>query len=749
MFYAVSFLLAASLVGCSNEESESLAASGSFTVEAGFAAQSRTALSNDDNSTVTWSKGDQIYLFGGKSSATLTLKEGDEGKTSGTFSGSVNGFASQLEYALYPVPTVDGDKYTFEFPATISYSENSNAPMYGTLGEDKSVSFSNLSALVRIPLTNLDTTKDNVLTLTMTGIAGTATVNMESEVWSLSFPETGMTNEVTVTIPASVKDCNVDIPVPARTYSGYTVKLNGNVIAQSEEEKNLSTSNAALVSVGSVSTEEELEPEDDGNYVISTTAELIQFAAMVNGGETFSGKTVKLGADIDLAGINWTPIGDCNSGKYFKGTFDGQNNTISNLFVDNSADEDENSTSGLFGWIDAAGATIQNVKVDNATVKGSHWTGVIAGYATGTISGCTVSNSTVIGYYVNDDADGDKIGGIVGFMNEDSYLNGNTVTDCTITGNRDLGGIAGGVAASTKEMKNNVVKSVTLTYTTNKDYASAGKFVSGRTGYTPDNTNTAENVTIICNAETAEAVADLLTSDAENIKVVLVNDADVTISSLGTITGGSGEYKLGGESTENITIDLNGKTLNITTTYWSSIGAKNDDATITIKNGTMTSSQATGTWNSYDVTFANCNYVIENVTFDKAVAFTNADKSVVMNGITINETHDYYALWISARGQNIEINDLTIDSAGRGIKIDEEYVDNPAKVTLKLSKATFKTAKKAAIMVKSAAGADITLSDVNISNVAADTSNAVWVDEKSSAYADLVTVTGGTVITEK
>ena len=248
---------------------------------------------------------------------------------------------------------------------------------------------------------------------------------------------------------------------------------------------------------------------------------------------------------------------------------------------------------------------------------------------------------------------------------------------------------------------------------------------------------------------TAEALAAELTSNKENIKVKLTADIDVAITSLGQQTGGSGEYKLGGENTKVISIDLGGKKLNITTTYWSGLGAKNANATFTIKNGTMTSSQPTGTWNSYDVTFANCNYVIEDVVFDKAVAFTNAGKSVVLNDVTINETHDYYAMWISAKGQNVTIDGLTVNAAaGRGIKIDEQYVDAPAKVTLNVANATFNTAKKAAIVVKSVAGAEINASNLNIANVAADSEFAVWVDEDAAAHADKVVVNGAYVKVE-
>ena len=249
-------------------------------------------------------------------------------------------------------------------------------------------------------------------------------------------------------------------------------------------------------------------------------------------------------------------------------------------------------------------------------------------------------------------------------------------------------------------------------------------------------------------ATTAEEFAAAITANDKQINIVLNNDLDVAISSLGTITGGSGEYKLGGEATEAITIDLNGKTLKITTTYWSNLGAKNDKAVFTIKNGTMTSSQATGTWNSYDLTFSNCDYIFENVVFKKAIAFDNTGKSASLKDVTITESHDYYAMWITADGQNITVDNLTIESAGRGIKIDEQYRDTPAKVNLTVKNSKFTTVKKAAIMVKSAAGAQINVENLDITGVAADQGNAVWVDSDSAAYYDLVTVTGGSKIQE-
>ena len=243
---------------------------------------------------------------------------------------------------------------------------------------------------------------------------------------------------------------------------------------------------------------------------------------------------------------------------------------------------------------------------------------------------------------------------------------------------------------------------------------------------------------------TADEFAAALKADAETISVILADNLDVAISSLGQQTGGSGEYKLGGENTKNITIDLNGKKLNITTTYWSDLGAKNNDAVFTIKNGTMTSSQATGTWNSYDLCFSNCNYNFENVVFEKAIALEAANKTYNLKNVTIKETHDYYAMWVRAAGLNVTVDNLTVESAGRGIKIDEQYIDAPAKVTLTVKNSKFTTAKKAAILVKSAAGAEINVENIDIADVAADSKNAVWVDADSAAYYNLVTVNGAT-----
>ena len=264
-------------------------------------------------------------------------------------------------------------------------------------------------------------------------------------------------------------------------------------------------------------------------------------------------------------------------------------------------------------------------------------------------------------------------------------------------------------------------------------------------------TTFAEGEVETISVSTAENLATALTKNKANIAVILEDNIDLPITSLGSITAGSGEYKLGGENTQEITIDLNQKTLNVTTTYWSALGSVNPDATITVKNGTMVSTgNSATTWNANDLRFCNCNWVFKDVTFNKEVALDNAGKSTTMNDVTINGTGDYYALWITAEGQTVNIDGLVINTEGRGIKIDEQYVDaeNTVPVALAVSNSTFKTAKKAAIVVKSVAGADISTKNVDISNVVADSTNLVWVDEDSNEYYNKVQVSGGTVAAE-
>ena len=126
---------------------------------------------------------------------------------------------------------------------------------------------------------------------------------------------------------------------------------------------------------------------EDGSaetFTISTAEDLAGLAELVNGGTNFAGKTITLETDIDLADIEWTPIG--KSGALFSGTFNGQEHTISNLKITN----DREDYCGFFYCL--SGAAVTDLHISGADVTSSGWTGVLAGRAEdAAITGCTVS----------------------------------------------------------------------------------------------------------------------------------------------------------------------------------------------------------------------------------------------------------------------------------------------------------------------------------------------------------------------
>ncbi len=182
----------------------------------------------------------------------------------------------------------------------------------------------------------------------------------------------------------------------------------------------------------------------DGNVTISDAVGLQKFASEVNNGKSFVGKTVSLVADIDLANAAWTPVGQTGATQ-FRGTFNGQGYTISNLNIDATAQTGANYSSGLFGWLNAA--TIKNVNIAGATVKGNHNVGVIAGYletAGCTIESCQVTGAAVECHVANSDANGDKCGVIVGHAgNAGVVVKDCTAANSTVSAGRDAGQIAG------------------------------------------------------------------------------------------------------------------------------------------------------------------------------------------------------------------------------------------------------------------------------------------------------------------
>lgn len=168
--------------------------------------------------------------------------------------------------------------------------------------------------------------------------------------------------------------------------------------------------------------------EDGKTYEVYNAEGLKNIAELVNE-EWKLGINITLTADIDLKGIDWTPIGKDNN-KAYTGTFDGGGKTITGLTVTGS-----NKYAGLFGRI-GSGGTVKNVVLEGVQITSDNSSGYAGGVAGnsfgGTIENCSVSGS-VSGSF--------SVGGVVG------YQFGSSITGCSssasVKGTQRAGGVAG------------------------------------------------------------------------------------------------------------------------------------------------------------------------------------------------------------------------------------------------------------------------------------------------------------------
>ena len=199
--------------------------------------------------------------------------------------------------------------------------------------------------------------------------------------------------------------------------------------------------------------------ETSTEFEISTAEQLAGLAKLVNNGNNFSGKTVRLTADIVLNDTSdwenwessapnntWTPIG--NGLNLFGGTFDGQGHTVSGIYI-NSENE------GLFGYNEG---TIKNIGVTESYIKGEYSVGGVCSSNYGTISNCYNSGTVSGNSYV---------GGVCG-----RNYSGSTISNCYNSGNVSGSEYIGGVCGS----------GTTISYCYNTGTVSGSEYIGGVCG---------------------------------------------------------------------------------------------------------------------------------------------------------------------------------------------------------------------------------------------------------------------------
>ena len=220
-----------------------------------------------------------------------------------------------------------------------------------------------------------------------------------------------------------------------------------------------------------------LPSEGDGKtgnpYIITKAEELAWFRDQVNSGNNFI--CAKISEDVEvidmstvchaedksqnLEELSWKPIGKNDYGYQYRGTFDGNGKTITNLYINAS----QNNV-GLFGY--TMEGTIKNLTFEYANVtKTNNYAGVLVGKAFGgsTLQNIKISNTCQI-------KGGNYTGGIAGELDGNAY---NCVNCATVQGIQNIGGLCGNYDSS---------KSITACANYGKVTASS-QWVGGLVGY--------------------------------------------------------------------------------------------------------------------------------------------------------------------------------------------------------------------------------------------------------------------------
>ena len=235
-------------------------------------------------------------------------------------------------------------------------------------------------------------------------------------------------------------------------------------------------------------------------WIINNKTQLDMLAICVNDNTAsgyssygFSGEFFKLGDDIaydpnvlDENGENYTAIG--NYSNMFRGTFDGDNHTISGIRINKTGDDNADKCQGLFGYV-YNGATIMNVILDDVRVRGRNQVGGIVGNFSSSpkIENCLVLNSQ---FSVKTNG-ASNCGAITGYSNSNLTLTNNYYYNCSVTqgtitnttnigaGGNNVSDLDGARGVFTLTLCDDITANATVTVSHyNTDYYTAGTEVT-------------------------------------------------------------------------------------------------------------------------------------------------------------------------------------------------------------------------------------------------------------------------------
>lgn len=357
-----------------------------------------------ENNKVEWQNGDKISLFdpGSNNNEFITSESG----ASVIFTGEAVDAEGDY-YALYPFDNGaknENGNITTSLPSrqaafSGSFSTMLN-PSVAKAGTDNTLIFKNTCALIKFSLE----AGNNVHSVKFRGnnnepLAGNIFINVNAsdhpQASVLSDEESN--TEIELTGDFSNGGNFYFVATPAVLSKGLTLVLYDEKGYEWERVGTNETSLVAgkILNLGKISPGD-FQPAEDGYsfvngiYHIFTTKGLVNWANLDN----CINSNAILENDIDMAGEEWSPIGNKDAG--YNGDFNGNKKVISNLSINNSS----NDIIGFFGAL-AGGAKVHDVIFRQAKVTGTNtsYTGVICGISLGIIEDCSVNESEIYGSF--------------------------------------------------------------------------------------------------------------------------------------------------------------------------------------------------------------------------------------------------------------------------------------------------------------------------------------------------------------
>ena len=457
---------------------------------------SKTVIGGFDGSTyaILWQASDELWVFSAEqkegSGSRFTTSAGNlinEGRTA-EFAGITLNRGPYV--AVYPYSLVASEsnyqKVIVTVPQEQSYQKNSFASganiSAAAWSSGTRVAFRSVAGAIRLSLKGYANVRKVVIADKDPSFAlwGNCEIVPSSEgISSVTWTNSSDTRNQIVLNCASDISLDMDsasdfyMVVPEGAFKqGYVCTLydaSGSVIEKMEGTSGPLSRNTVLQIMGEQKAFAKGSGSESDPYLVSSSDELARLGVLCSGpaADKFLDKCYRQTADIDMQGISIPCIG-AESGKPFKGCYDGGGFTVKNLAPIPASDK----AAGMFGYL--SGAKISNLKIDGYTNSGTNGEqGVIAGRATnsslsnisvnaqvqfvmcacggivGYMEGGSISDCSVQGF-IHDEKYGDfqgitvvsAVGGIVGCASKVD------ITNCTVKGNvtaagEQLGGIAG------------------------------------------------------------------------------------------------------------------------------------------------------------------------------------------------------------------------------------------------------------------------------------------------------------------